>query len=335
MDPMNGDFLSQSEVESLLNTTARDEPRAGSMSFDVWVGMGSDDAGGGRGHGESVDPFGPCGRRALEALRDPFAKGVGAALSAMLRSPTDVRLAGVDHLRCREFLFGLESPTCVSLIKTAPLGNAILELRPSILFPMIDRLLGSGREASSPIPRPLTEIDRRLVALVIEVFLDELRHAWKDVDSLNLAVVQTESDPQRVRAIPPAEAVALARFDVTAGASRGGVNLCIPVKILEGIGERLVLERLGQEKAHSPLPAVRNLLVELGVELTRTRITAGELFDLGIGDVIATEQDVDAPLVVTVDGVPTFFGRPGIFDGRKAICIEGPAAGVGDARLPS
>ena len=47
-----------------------------------------------------------------------------------------------------EFVFSLENPTCFNLLRAEPLeGNLILDINPSILYPIIDRLLGGGREA--------------------------------------------------------------------------------------------------------------------------------------------------------------------------------------------
>ncbi|HHK42325.1 MAG TPA: FliM/FliN family flagellar motor switch protein, partial [Planctomycetaceae bacterium] len=44
---------------------------------------------------------------------------------------------------------------------------------------------------------------------------------------------------------------------------------------------------------------------------------------LRVGDIIATEHDVHAPLEVTVSGVPKFHARAGVYKGRKAIELLG------------
>ncbi len=40
-------------------------------------------------------------------------------------------------------------------------GNLILDINPSILYPIIDRLLGGGRDPTPITRRPLTEIELR------------------------------------------------------------------------------------------------------------------------------------------------------------------------------
>jgi flagellar motor switch protein FliM len=46
-----------------------------------------------------------------------------------------------------------------------------------------------------------------------------------------------------------------------------------------------------------------------------------------VGDIIATEKDVQRPLVVSVEGRPKFHAQPGAFKGHKAIQVVGPIGG--------
>ena len=85
--------------------------------------------------------------RALQTLHEGFGRNFGAALSALLRSIVEVKLTSVDQLTYSEFVFSLENPSCFNLLKAEPLeGNLILDINPSILYPIIDWLLGGGRE---------------------------------------------------------------------------------------------------------------------------------------------------------------------------------------------
>ena len=85
--------------------------------------------------------------RALQTLHEGFSRNFGAALSGLLRSIVEVKLTSVDQLTYSEFVFSLENPTCFNLLRADPLeGNLILDINPSILYPIIDRLLGGGRE---------------------------------------------------------------------------------------------------------------------------------------------------------------------------------------------
>jgi flagellar motor switch protein FliM len=278
--------------------------------------------------------------RALQTLHEGFGRNFAAGLSAMLRSMAEVKLAGVDQLTFSEFVFSLENPTCFNLLTAEPLeGNLILEINPSILYPIIDRLLGGGREIGPLARRPLTEIELRLVSRINDLFLKELALAWRNVLELHPKVDRVESNPQLVQIVPPNEVVVLISFDVALGEIRGMVNLCIPYNSIERISSKLSanswvaygrreatpesIEQIGQN--------LRSALVELKVRLARTRITTSDLVNLRVGDVITTEKDIRSPLLVTVEGIPKFRAAPGAYKAHKAIRIEEVLAEPSDA----
>ncbi len=83
---------------------------------------------------------------ALEALHEVFARNVGASLSGYLRTIMEIRLIPVEQFTYSEFTMSLPIPTSFNLLSCEPLeGNIILEVNPSILYPIIDRLLGGGK----------------------------------------------------------------------------------------------------------------------------------------------------------------------------------------------
>ena len=269
--------------------------------------------------------------RALQTLHEGFGRNFAAGLSAMLRTMVEVKLAGVDQLTFSEFIFSLENPTCLNLLTAEPLeGNLILEINPSILYPIIDRLLGGGREGGPLARRPLTEIELRLVSRINDLFLKELGDAWRNVLELDPKVERVESNPQLVQIVPPNEVVVLISFDLALGEIRGMVNLCIPYNSIERISGKLSANSwvaYGRREAtpETILQLSRNLqnaLVQLRVRLAQARITTGDLIGLRVGDIITTEKDVRDSLLVTVEGVPKFRASPGAYKARKAIRIE-------------
>ncbi len=57
------------------------------------------------------------------------------------------------------------------------------------------------------------------------------------------------------------------------------------------------------------------------VGLADTRLTAKEILNLSVGDVIMTEKGFDQPLEVYVEGRPLFRGSAGLFKGHKAVRV--------------
>ena len=120
--------------------------------------------------------------RALRSLHEGFSRNFAAALSGLLRTLVDVKLTSVEQMTYSEFVFTLETPTCFNLLKAKQLeGTLILDLNPAIIYPMIDRLLGGGREVGPVSRRPMTEIELRLVSTITGLFMRELSTAWEKV----------------------------------------------------------------------------------------------------------------------------------------------------------
>lgn len=323
------DVLSQSEVESLLAALdpglqgsaqpllqRRDDPHAQMSVYDFK-----------RPERVSKEQI-----RAFQALHERFSREFGAALSGMLRSIVEVKLISVDQLTYSEFVFSLENPTCFNLMVSEGLeGHLILDLNPSIIFPIMDRLLGGGRESSQAQPaRPLTEIELRLVSRITGLAIEGLHKAWVNLCDLKLRVLQVESNPQLVQIVPPNEVIVLISFELTMGEVRGIMNLCIPFNTIEPLTGKLSSDSWSAYTKKGLDPRQRLNLeagisragVELVVELAQTRLTSREVLGLAIGDVIMTEHEQNQPLDVTVEGRPMFLASPGVLKGHKAIRVS-------------
>jgi len=266
----------------------------------------------------------------LQTMHEGFGRNFGASLSALLRTIVEVKLTSVDQLTYSEFVFSLENPTCFNLVNAKPLeGQLILDMNPSILFPIIDRMLGGNANSPPPARRPLTEIELRLVSRITSLFLREMQNAWENVLALELEVDRVESNPQLVQIIPANEVVVLVSFEVTVGSTRGMINLCIPFNSIERISGKLSSNSWVSYSRRPPTPeSMQNIgdklaaaPVEVVVEMAKTKITTADLLGLRVGDIVACEKDVHEPLLVSVEGTPKFHASPGQLKGRKAVQV--------------
>ena len=345
------DMLSQSEVESLLEEMevqrGADPGKAAPVAITSGPTPPARAAGGIMGlpkPKEKITPYdfkrpervGKEQMRALQTMHEGFGRNFGAGLSALLRSIVEVKLTSVDQLTYSEFVFSLENPTCFNLINAEPLeGQVILDINPSLLFPIIDRLLGGGSDPGPPARRPLTEIELRLVGRITDLFLGEMKQAWENVIDLELSVDRVESNPQLVQIVPPNEVVVLISFEITLGESRGMMNLCIPFNSIERISNKLSANSWA---TYTRKPATAETIAQLGgkiggavvevvAELAATTISTADLIGLRVGDIIATEKEVREPLQISVEGRPKFQAACGSYKGRKAIKVVGEIAG--------
>jgi flagellar motor switch protein FliM len=72
--------------------------------------------------------------------------------------------------------------------------------------------------------------------------------------------------------------------------------------------------RLSSELVEAPMEAT--------VEMGNATITLRELLDLSLGDTIMLDKDCSGEMVVKIEGVPKYYGIPGIKHGNKAIQIS-------------
>jgi flagellar motor switch protein FliM len=338
---MADDILSQAEVESLISAMEAAPPppkpaaapvaapsRAPARQREKVIGYDF----------KRPERVGKEQMRALQSLHEGFGRNFGAALSALLRTIVEVKLTSVDQLTYSEFVFSLENPTCFSLLRAEPLeGNLILDLNPSILYPIIDRLLGGGKDGGPITRRPLTEIELRLVSRITKLFLQELKHAWENVLALTLSVERVESNPQLVQIVPPNEVVILVSFEVAMGELRGMINLCIPFNSIERVSSKLAANSWASYNRSGATPQWRaqignrlqRSLVDVVVTVAETHLTTGDLIGLRVGDIITTDKDIRAPLDVAVQGVNKYLASAGSLKGKKAFRVEAvPAPAV-------
>jgi flagellar motor switch protein FliM len=307
-----------------------------------------------------ADPQGASPRQSrwLRTVHESLARDFGPALSTLLRTAVDVRLAGIDPCTYGEFLDQLDRLPCLYVLKAAALEERLmLEIEPSILDPMIDRLLGGGgnvepcemspgsiSKGESPVCADLkigavapgrspSEIEVRLTTRIVRLFLTELHRAWNDVFDLQLDISQRESNPRALRVLPADEMVLLVGFELTIGQLVGMIRLCIPCRAIELIDHRpspgarpgRQIDRATVPAAQVPPSAVTPPSVEVQVTLAESQIAAEQLADLRPGDIITTETPVGSPAVVSIQGdAKKFHARPGVYQGRKAVCITDP-----------
>ena len=342
---MAGEVLSQEEVENLLNMMTDAVPRPTVPNKGLGLGTGIAD------RSESIKASAPPWTlkekvspidwrrpdrvakeqmKGLQTMHEGFSRNFAASLSTMLRAQVAVKLTSVVQLAYSEFIFGLDNPTCLNLLRVEPLeGNLLLDVNPSILYPMIDHLLGGGHEPAMTARRPLTEIEQRIVLRVSQMFLQELKRAWANVIELDFEVIQTESNPQLIQVVPPNEVVVVLCFEVALIEVRGVIALCIPYNAFERIANKLTTTNWTSRDKKKATPEtikkiskeIRNTEVLLKVKLAGSKMKLHEFLNLRVGDVICTQKKADSPLLVSIEGIPKHWAVPGKYKGQTAIEI--------------
>jgi len=110
---------------------------------------------------------------------------------------------------------------------------------------------------------------------------------------------------------------------------RDVVNLCIPYNAIERVSGKLASNSWVTYGRRQATPqsiekiskSIRNMTVDLKVKLGHAKISMSELVQLRVGDIICTEKNVETPLLVSVEGIPKYWAKPGAYKGYTAIQI--------------
>jgi len=267
--------------------------------------------------------------RAVKGIHDKMARNLAAQISSIMRSIVEIQLHSVDQMTYGEFLMSLPSPTSFNVFSIKPLdGSCVIEINPSIAFPMIDRLLG-GLGESYESTRELTDIELNLLDAILRVIMQRLKEAWGPITDMYPTVETKESSPNVVQVVSQNEIVIMVVMEITIGSSSGMINLCYPVIYLEPILSRLANRdiMLGDTSAKKSRNKELNALVgraEVFNEaiIGEADLSIGELLDLEESDVIRLSRAADDQVVVSIDKKDLFLAQIGLHRFRKSIKLK-------------
>jgi len=266
--------------------------------------------------------------RAFRSIHDKLARTSSSQISSIMRSIVEIQLHSVDQMTYGEFLMSLPNPTSFNVFSMKPLeGNGILEVNPSIAYPMIDRILG-GRGEPFENNREFSDIEISLFETILKVLMDNLGEAWKVVENINPVIEQKESSPNVVQIVAQNEIVVMIVMEIIIGQSSGMMNICYPVIALESVlpklaSRDLMLNESGMKKSRNQDLKVIMGGADVTVEafLGSTYLTLQDILDLKVGNMIKLDTGVDSGIELSINGKQRFIGKIGVKRYRKSVKI--------------
>jgi len=319
------EVLSQSEIDSLLAGIGK-EPAPGVKAAQVEVKeerevQGFDFR---RPNRVSKNQL-----RIFQAVHETFAELFSFYLASRLQTQVAISVSSVDQLFYSEYQLSIGSPTCLYVFTMeGSEGRGVLELSPTLVFAIVERLLGGGAAEPARKLRAVTEIEKSLVKGTVEKALQDLQNAWKSISSLRFKMNRYESEADFLQIAPASEIVLVVSFDVQIAGTSYLMNLCFPTFSLEDLIQRLNVQHVvgAASAANKPISesSVRGISttrLPVSVLLGKASISLRDLVDLHLGDVIILDSKKDGPLPVNVASRVKFFAKAGSHDGHKAVKI--------------
>jgi flagellar motor switch protein FliM len=262
--------------------------------------------------------------RAIHQLHDNFVRNLVSSLSAYLRSYVIVNLVSVEQLSYSEFLECLHSPTCLASLGLKPYdGNAVLELNSSLIFPILEILLGGDGKLQFSSQREITEIEQLLLDGLFRLILRDLKEAWRFVTDIDFTIENVETEPQFLQILAPAEAVVAVAIEIRIGESIGMMNIAMPSIIIKMMRQKFDQQWSLRKSASTDLEQsrvldlIRTSTLDSEVLLTGPQLLLRDLVNLEEGDVVSFEFPSSSPLDLLLNGERKYRGEM-VDAGRRA-----------------
>ena len=272
--------------------------------------------------------------RAIHLLHDNFVRNLVSSLSAYLRTYLIVNLVSVEQLSYAEFLECLPSPTCIVSLGMKPYdGNAVLELNSSLIFPILEILLGGNGKTSTTIQREITEIEQNLLDGLFRIILRDLKEAWKGVTNIEFNIDSMETEPQFLQILAPSEAVVAIAIEIRIGETIGMMNIALPSIIIKMMRQKFDQQwsvRKTQSTSNEQvriLDLIRPAIVSAQVLLDGPTLLFEDMMKLEEGDVLTFDYAVDKPLDLLINGKLKFHGQIATVGQKLGFAID-------EVRLP-
>ncbi len=316
-------ILSQDEIDALLSTVAEDSTAAAGETGGPSRRVVLYDF-------KHPNLISKEQMRLLENIHDNFSRNFGVFLSAQLRMIVEIELLAIDQLLYSEFVMSIAPPGCLYVMDMSnPPGEAILELSPSLVIFIVEKLFGGKGAFSAATSRPISTIEQRIMNKVITRASNELNTVWSPVADLQTSISRFESNPEFIQIVPSAEPVVVVSLQIKIHDNKTLMNFCYPYRWLAdmvghpdiqdkmhfGIGEATEEER-SQMEEH-----LQKVACEIRAPLGKTTMTVQDFIHLQLGDLLVLDAGPNQKNTVFVREKATFKGIVGRQDKYRAVLI--------------
>lgn len=268
--------------------------------------------------------------RSIYVLHETFARSLASSLSAYLRAYVVVNLVSVEQLSFTEFQQVLPSPTVVATLRAKPFDSScLMELNPTIIYPMIELLLGGSHVSSTKVEREISEIEQAILENAFKLMLRDLREAWKGIALIDFAIDGYETEPQLMQILAPNEAIVAISVEIRLGEVSGMMNIGIPSIIIKMLSHKFAEQwtirktQPTEEEQMAVYRRIRDSLIEVDSRLRGPKLKLNDMLALKVGDVLAFDYPAGRPLSVELNGIKKFESQIAVSNKKRAVRITG------------
>jgi len=267
--------------------------------------------------------------RAIHVLHENFARSLASSLSAYLRAYVAVNLVSVEQLSFMEFSQCLPSPSCLVSLGMKPFeGNAVMEVNNTLVFPILEMLLGGSARLIARMNREITEIEQSILDGLFRIILHDLKLSWQAVASLDFTIEAHETEPQLLQILAPNEAVVAISMEVRIGDNSGMMNLGVPSIIIKMLRQKFDQQwsvrktKSTSEERDRILRLIRPAATLVDARLQGPTLRVSELLEIEQGDVLTFDFPTERSVDLLVNEKLKFHGHVASNGRKRAFRIE-------------
>ena len=274
--------------------------------------------------------------RAIHLLHENFARSLASSLSAYLRAYVMVNLVSVEQISFLEFTQCLPSPSCIVSMGMRPFdSSAVIEMNPTIVYPVLEMLLGGSGKTRLKMDREITEIEQSLLDGVLRIVLHDLVEAWAPITAIQFRLEKHETEPQLLQILSPSEAVVAIGIEIRIGEMAGMMNVGIPSIIIKMLRQKFDMQwsvrkaEATEEDRERALRLILPAAIKFDARLHGPTMSVEEMLQLKPDDVLAFDYPIDRPVDLLANG--RLLARGSVVDtGRKRGFVMQTATGPED-----
>jgi len=268
--------------------------------------------------------------RIIRSICDNFAESFSSFLVTKLQSAVSINVASIDQIYYSEYVLSVSNPACLFMFEIKDTDiKGILEVNSDLTFHFIDKLLGGSGNGGKQA-KVITMIEQKVLRVVADRIMLDLKKAWQMVDNLEFVVERFEPDIDFAQITSQNESVLLISFELLIGDQSYLMNLCFATFAFDNILAKMTTQKLSTIRATkyygiTSKEVLTNHLtktaIPIKVEFGKTRLSIKELLDLEKGDIIRLQTKTDEDHKIRTGNRILFTGRSGTLNNHKAIKV--------------
>ncbi len=263
--------------------------------------------------------------RGLERYFESAGKLLSATIGDRLRLDTRCDCVAVEQVRFGSWLEQLPGPVAIYVVQMEPFrGPVLFTASTSLLYGAVDRILGGSGKVTR-VPKDFTAAEHTVAEALVGPCLDRVCESLGEVVQLKWSFVNRFCNASMAQILPSQDVVLSVYFQAAGEFLLGDLRLVIPFASIEPF-----LDRFGRDSVARLEPgamkqklaaSVRDMPIDVAVELGGASIKLRQLLELQAGDVVTLSARVGDPAHVPVMGKTKFTAHVGRIGNRFGVQV--------------